>query len=328
VILSPRNWSVILFSSRLGFDAVANEFRGGSTHSAEYFGDTRDHWWNEEFLRLVSARWNADQVREALDVGCGVGHWSRLLLRVLGDHTSVTGVDREAIWIEHARARATQTASPARFRYEVGTIERLPFPDASFDLVTCQTVLIHVADPNIALAEMVRVLRPNGLVLVAEPTNAGNATVGHSIALRDSPADTASLFQFHLVCLRGKALLGEGDELIGERLPALLTSAGLHSVELRLNDRPFPMVPPYGSPEQEAAAEEMISFAARGTWVWNREQTRRYFAAGGGKEQEFDANWAAAVHQWHRAADAIVSRRYATAGGGLFYLAWGRKAVT
>jgi hypothetical protein len=37
-------------------------------HSADYFGDTRDFWWNHDFLKLMSARWNLADVRRALDV--------------------------------------------------------------------------------------------------------------------------------------------------------------------------------------------------------------------------------------------------------------------
>ena len=56
-----------------------------------------------------------------------------------------------------------------RFRYRVADAKTLPFPDASFDLVTCQTLLIHLADPSAVIAEMARVARPGGLVLAAEP---------------------------------------------------------------------------------------------------------------------------------------------------------------
>ena len=40
-------------------------------HSADYFGDTRDFWWNRDFLALMSARWNLGAVKRILDVGCG-----------------------------------------------------------------------------------------------------------------------------------------------------------------------------------------------------------------------------------------------------------------
>lgn len=85
---------------------MGNEFRGRATHSAEHFGDTRDHWWNHDFLQLMAKRWRLDAVRDVLDVGCGVGHWAMLLASVLPEHVRVTGIDREPGWVEQASARA------------------------------------------------------------------------------------------------------------------------------------------------------------------------------------------------------------------------------
>jgi ubiquinone/menaquinone biosynthesis C-methylase UbiE len=48
-------------------------------HSAEYFGDTRDFWWNSDFLELMGKRLQFGNMKKILDVGCGVGHWGRLL---------------------------------------------------------------------------------------------------------------------------------------------------------------------------------------------------------------------------------------------------------
>ncbi len=70
---------------------MGNEFKGQTAHSAEYFGDARDHWWNRDFLQLVARRWRFDEVRDVLDVGCGVGHWGMLLAAVLPESTRVTG---------------------------------------------------------------------------------------------------------------------------------------------------------------------------------------------------------------------------------------------
>ena len=85
---------------------MGNEFKGRAEHSAECFGETRDHWWNRDFLRLMAKRWRLDTVRDVLDVGCGLGHWSVLLASVMPGDVRVTGVEREPSWVEQARARA------------------------------------------------------------------------------------------------------------------------------------------------------------------------------------------------------------------------------
>jgi hypothetical protein len=60
---------------------------------------------------------------------------------------------------------------------------------------------------------------------------------------------------------------------------------------------------------------------------WNEETTRRYFSAGGGQDAESEANWAAVLAFLRRVNDVRSAGRYYSAGGGLFYVIWGRKPV-
>src|SRR5260370_28558075 len=110
-------------------------------HSALCFGASRDHWWNGDYLDLLARRLRLGDVRSLLDVGCGVGHWGRLLLPRCHATTRLEGVDREALWVERA---AASSPFPERTRYRTGDLGALPYPDGQFDLVTCQTALIHV----------------------------------------------------------------------------------------------------------------------------------------------------------------------------------------
>src|SRR5208282_3017305 len=164
-------------------------------HSAEHFGDTRDYWWHDDFIEMVAHNWRLEAARTVLDVGCGVGHWTRKLARVLPGTAQVIGVDREELWVAKAAQRAITAGLSERFQYRVALAESLPFDDETFDLVTCQTLLMHVPDAEHVLSEMFRVTRPGGLVLAAEPTNVAGPLVD-SIALRDSPDVAASLLGF------------------------------------------------------------------------------------------------------------------------------------
>jgi len=304
---------------------MANEFRGLKQHSAEHFGDSRDHWWRVEQLAGLTAEWEIPATSKVLDVGAGVGHWGRWLARVLPNSVTFVGVDREELWVKKARERAAASGFEGRFEYRVGSAEALPFESASFDVVTCQTLLMHVADPACVLSEMVRVLRPGGLLLAAEPTNVLGAIMD-AILLEDPPEVAADIFRFQLVCRRGKKALGEGDDFIGERLPLLLSRAGLRSVSVRANDRAFAMLPPYETAYERAVVEEALDSAEREIWFRDREGTRRFFLAGGGDAAEFDALWHAVIGQRRRTADALRAGTYTcSVGGGLFYLIWGRK---
>src|SRR3954471_10555045 len=99
---------------------MGNPFKGQAAHSAEYFGDTRDHWWNLDFLRLMAKRWKLDAVRDVLDVGCGVGHWGMLLASVVPESVHFTGIDREASWVRQASERAMARGLHKRFSYVQG----------------------------------------------------------------------------------------------------------------------------------------------------------------------------------------------------------------
>jgi SAM-dependent methyltransferase len=95
-----------------------------------------------------------------LDAGCGTGG-TTIDLAELGP---VTGLDFSPDALGYAQSRGLQ-------RLIRGSIEQLPFPDNTFDLVTCFDVLYHraVGDERTALREFRRVLRPGGIALVRDP---------------------------------------------------------------------------------------------------------------------------------------------------------------
>jgi ubiquinone/menaquinone biosynthesis C-methylase UbiE len=287
-------------------------------HSAAYFGDARDFWWNLDQLELCARRIGLGEVRTVLDVGAGVGHWGRLLSGVLSPDATVVGVDPEPRWVEEAGVRAPD----ARFSYQQATVEQLPFEDASFDLVTCQTVLIHVRDPAVALAEMVRVVRPGGVVVVSEPNNRGLSLLGTSVTTLDDMFDAA---QFHLVCEKGKVALGEGDSSLGDLVPGLFAEAGLERIETYLSDKVAQMLPPYETEEQRALVSEYESALERGAFGWTREEAWRYYEAGGGDAEVFEGAWARRVAENRAQVEAMRDGTFHTAGGQILYLVSGRR---
>lgn len=304
---------------------MANEFREQSSHSAEYFGDTRDYWWNQDFIQLMARRWGFDGVRSMLDVGCGVGHWGRLLAEALPPDARVMGVDRDPNWVENATKRAAETGHGARFHYQVAGAEQLPFEDDTFDLVTCQTVLIHVRDPGAVISEMIRVTKPGGLVVAAEPNNACRPFLFDSTSFRGSIDEICAHARFQLVCERGKEALGEGHNSLGQILPGLFAERGMADVRVYMNDRTSSLIPPYTSPHERATVDEIIDFAGRDFWLWSRSDTMRYFLAGGGLESEFESSWTTAMTAAKREAAAIKDRTLTTAGGAVCYLVSGTK---
>jgi SAM-dependent methyltransferase len=304
---------------------MANEFRTLDSHSAEYFGDTRDYWWNRDFLELMAKRLSFDRIFEVLDVGCGVGHWGQLLANLIPSSARVQGVDRDPLWVEKAAARAAAQGLADRFAYQVGVAEKLPFADASFDLVTCQTLLIHTPDPGAVIDEMIRVTRPGGLILAAEPNNVARALMFDSVSFHDPVDEILARVRLQLICERGKAALGQGNNSIGDLVPGLFAERDLVDIYVYLNDKADILLPPYESSAQRAMLEERADFKNRDFWIWNHEDTRRYFIAGGGRESEFEGLWSVAISGNEKFDKAIADHTYAAAGAGIGYLVAGKK---
>jgi len=108
-----------------------------------------------------------------LDVGCGVGRWSRLLA---ARGACVTGVDLSPTMIEQARCRAATEGIADRCRFEVQNLSNLNVGER-FDIVLGVTVLQHILDPGAlrnALEAMASHLAPGGrmILLEAAPTAA------------------------------------------------------------------------------------------------------------------------------------------------------------
>lgn len=99
---------------------------------------------------------------DVLDVASGEGYGGALLAQTA---RSVVGVDRDAASVAHAEASYGQ----AKLRFLAGDARSLPLADASFDLVVSFETLEHLLDHDAVLAEVRRVLRPGGRLLLSTP---------------------------------------------------------------------------------------------------------------------------------------------------------------
>ncbi|KAA6464515.1 methyltransferase domain-containing protein [Acidobacteria bacterium AB60] len=95
-----------------------------------------------------------------LDLGCGIGGPARYLASTFG--CRVVGVDLSPGFIETATYLSRRTGLSDRVLFEVGDAQRLPFPDAAFDLVFLQHVAMNIADRAALYSEVRRVLAPAG----------------------------------------------------------------------------------------------------------------------------------------------------------------------
>ena len=96
----------------------------------------------------------------ALDAACGTGrHAAHLAAR----GCDVVGVDQSAEMLAVAHTKVPSAT------FHVGALEALPVESDSFDVATCALALCHLPDPSLAVAELGRVLRPGGTLVITDP---------------------------------------------------------------------------------------------------------------------------------------------------------------
>lgn len=116
----------------------------------------------------------------ALDVGTGPGQIPIKLARRLPE-LEIVGIDLSEAMLAKARHSVAVAGIQSQVRFEMGDARRLPFPDHHFDLVMCNSLLHHAADPLVTLNELERVARPQAALL-----------------LRDLRRPSAVAFPFHI----------------------------------------------------------------------------------------------------------------------------------
>ncbi|HTE84430.1 MAG TPA: methyltransferase domain-containing protein [Dehalococcoidia bacterium] len=102
------------------------------------------------------------QRQDALDAGCGTGF---LALELAQRGHRVTGIDFAPAMVERARRKAKRGLE---VRFEEGDAEELPFDAGSFDLVVSRHLLWTLPHPEEAIDEWIRVLRPDGRLMIVD----------------------------------------------------------------------------------------------------------------------------------------------------------------
>ena len=145
---------------------------------------------------------------DVADIGCGDGY---LTLEMARWARTAVGIDRSDQVLDRAKALADRRRV-TNVQWKKGSLARLPLGDASVDVALLSQTLHHAADPEDAVAEAVRILRPGGRLLVLD--------------LREHD-------QQWVRARFGDARLGFADA----ELERLLLSAGLHAVRVQVGAR-------------------------------------------------------------------------------------------
>lgn len=104
------------------------------------------------------------------DIGCGAGDDAAALAQLVGPGGHVTGVDISSGMIDEASNRFAETLN---LDFITAPADKLPFESGSLDAIRADRVLIHVPNPDAAIREMLRVLKPGGRIALSEPDMLG-----------------------------------------------------------------------------------------------------------------------------------------------------------
>jgi ubiquinone/menaquinone biosynthesis C-methylase UbiE len=152
-----------------------------------------------------------------LDLGCGTGDHTREVAALVAPGGRAVGCDFSASMINEATLRQEASSVPATF--EQGDAQKLHFPTGTFDACRTERMLCHIPDCEVALREMVRVVRPGGRIGILDVDMAGH--------LIDSPdeATTAAL-----VTAMNDAMV---NPWMGRTLRRRMAEVGLVDIDVR-----------------------------------------------------------------------------------------------
>jgi ubiquinone/menaquinone biosynthesis C-methylase UbiE len=142
---------------------------------ARFWSDIAEDYERDQYRAVsgypslwVRHRYNLDMFdadgKNVLDIGCGPGE---MLVELLDRGCTVSGTDISGAMIELARKNTSQHPHVNRLDLRVGDIEAMSYPSATFDGVICAGVIEYVEDDTRALAELNRVLKPGGTLIIS-----------------------------------------------------------------------------------------------------------------------------------------------------------------
>jgi 2-polyprenyl-3-methyl-5-hydroxy-6-metoxy-1,4-benzoquinol methylase len=130
----------------------------------DFYTDESSPFYEAAFDR-IAARLAGREKTCFLDAGCGDGaHTIRLAKRGY----PVFGLDFSDHILAKARENVAANKLDRMVRFERGSLLKLPVADRSFDFVLCWGVLMHIPEVEIAIAELARVIKPNGFLIISE----------------------------------------------------------------------------------------------------------------------------------------------------------------
>lgn len=195
-----------------------DQYIHGTSNEEQYRLSLLNDLLNQSCLREM----RLEGGEKILDVGSGLGQFSRAMARAIGGKGSVLGIERDEKQLEEAKLLAKQANESHLLTFRQGDATQLPLSKSeweSFDVVHTRFVLEHLRHPEKAVKQMVKAAKIGGRVIVSDDDHV-------TFRVTPEPAGFTVLWNAYM---RTYDRLGN-DPYIGRRLVSLLYRAGVRQI--------------------------------------------------------------------------------------------------
>lgn len=216
-----------------------------------YLRASRKTMWNDDYFRfLVKEVWKIDQPVDVLDCGCGFGYMGMMLMPLLPEGSTYTGIDFNANMLGESEKLFAETGCHAEFICDdfLGHSFR-----KHYNVTISHCTMRHVNEPQKFLRKMIAQTKPGGLV-VAIDVNRELESDGLYIDGMEY-VELCSRMGFRKMWMKEKECEGR-DYAIGMRLSLMMHEEGLVNVDVRMNDRATLVYP--GREDYEESVESFL----------------------------------------------------------------------
>ena len=196
----------------------SSEYIHGSSPEEQHRLSLLNDILNESCLREL----NLQPGEKVLDLGCGLGQFTRLIARAVGNRGHVVGIERDRHQLLQAKRLADSSEESKLVEFRQGDALEILLSESElgkFDVAHARFLLEHVPRPELVIAQMIRSLRPGGRVFVTDDDHG-------DFRPWPEPPGFGPLWHAYV---RMYERLGN-DPYVGRRLVSLLRDGGLTSI--------------------------------------------------------------------------------------------------
>ena len=198
----------------------------------DYLKLTRSLYLNIDYLQfLIEKVWKITKKVDVIDFGCGYGYLGLVLMSLLANGSSYTGVDISEELIN--KGKEIFKGLPFNHKFILSSANNVPEKDDTFDIAICNSVLMHIPEPDAVLAEMKRITKNDGMIITCESNwNAVNALL-YIDGIKKSKITDLGFLQILFERIHEKT---KTDGNIGMKMPVIMARNNIKNIQARISD--------------------------------------------------------------------------------------------